>query len=170
MNTSKMVYHSYFNSIINYGLPFWGNSPHSITIFRMQKNIIRIMLGRKRRDSCRNLFREFEILPMASQYILSLMLFMIKNKNNFIANSEIHKINTRQQNNIHQPLVNLSKFQKGINCLGTKVYNNLPQYIKGMSSDITSFEVQLKKFLYLHSFYSLQEYFCYKSVINQTVI
>jgi hypothetical protein len=25
--TLKIVYYSYFNSIINYGLPFWGNSP-----------------------------------------------------------------------------------------------------------------------------------------------
>jgi hypothetical protein len=136
----------------------------------MQKNIIRIMLGRRRRDSCKHLFRELEILPQASQYILSLMLFMIKNKNKFIVNSEIHKINTRQQKSLHHPLVNLRKFQKGINCLGTKVCNNLPQYIKDISSDIKSFEVQLRQFLYLHSFYSLQEYFCYKSVINQTVI
>jgi hypothetical protein len=27
VNTLKTVYHSYFNSIINYDLPFWGNSP-----------------------------------------------------------------------------------------------------------------------------------------------
>jgi hypothetical protein len=49
LNTLKTVYHSYFNSITNYGLPFWGNSPHSIKIFRMQKNAIRIMLGCKKR-------------------------------------------------------------------------------------------------------------------------
>jgi hypothetical protein len=36
LNTLKTAYHSYFNSIINYGLPFWGNSPHSIIIFRME--------------------------------------------------------------------------------------------------------------------------------------
>jgi hypothetical protein len=75
------VYHSYFNSIINYGLPFWGNSPQNLKIFRIQKSIIRIMLERRRRDSCRNLFRELEILPLASQYILSLMLFVAKNRN-----------------------------------------------------------------------------------------
>ena len=91
------------------------------------------------------------------------MLFVIKNRNKFIVNSEIHRINTRQQNNLHQPLVNLSKYQKGVYCLGTKVYNNLPQHIKDISSDTKSFEVQLKQFLYLHSFYSLQEYFGYKS-------
>jgi hypothetical protein len=81
INTLKMVYHSYFNSIINYGLPFWGNSAQVIKIFIMQKNIIRIMLGHRRWDSCRILFRELEILPLTSQYILSLMLFVAKNRN-----------------------------------------------------------------------------------------
>jgi hypothetical protein len=37
LNTLRMVYYSYFNSVINYGLIFWGNSQHSITIFRLQK-------------------------------------------------------------------------------------------------------------------------------------
>jgi hypothetical protein len=92
VNTLKTVYHSYLNSIINDGLPFWGNSPHSIKIFRMQRNAIRIMLGCKKRVSCRNLFRKLEILPLASQYILSVMLFVVKNKNEFIVNSEIFMV------------------------------------------------------------------------------
>ena len=163
LSTLKMVYHSYFNSIINYGIPFWGNSPLSIKIFRMQKNIIRIMLGCRRRDSCRKLFKKLEILPLASQYILSLMLFVAKNRSEFTVNSEIHRKNTRQQKNLHLPLVNLRMYQKGIYYSGTKVYNNLPQHIKDVSSDIKMFEVLLKQFLLLHSFYSLQEYFCYKS-------
>ena len=45
LNTLRIVYYSSFNSVVNYGSPFWGNSPHSIQIFRMQKNIIRIVLG-----------------------------------------------------------------------------------------------------------------------------
>ena len=44
-NTLKTIYYSYFNTIMSYGLPFWGNSPHSIKIFRMQKRIIRIMIS-----------------------------------------------------------------------------------------------------------------------------
>jgi DNA modification methylase len=35
----KIVYYSNFNSIINYGLPFWDTSPHRKKIFRMQKRI-----------------------------------------------------------------------------------------------------------------------------------
>jgi hypothetical protein len=91
------------------------------------------MLGCRRRDSCRCLFRELEILPLASQYIFSLMLFLAKNRNEFTVNSEIHGINTRQQNNLRQPLANLRKYQKGVYYLGTKFYNNLPPHIKDVS-------------------------------------
>jgi len=70
LNTLKTIYYSSFNAIISYGLPFWGNSSHTIQVFRIQKRIIRIMLGWKQRVSCRNLFRRLKILPLASQYIL----------------------------------------------------------------------------------------------------
>jgi hypothetical protein len=40
LETLKTVYHSTFNSVINYGLPFWGISPYSKKIFRMQKRIV----------------------------------------------------------------------------------------------------------------------------------
>jgi hypothetical protein len=68
-NTLKTVYYSYFNAIISYGLPFWGNSPHATKIFKMQKRIVRIMMGCNNRVSCRNFFKWLGILPLISQYI-----------------------------------------------------------------------------------------------------
>jgi hypothetical protein len=41
--TMKTVYYSCFNTIMSYGLFLWGNLPHSLKIFRMQKKIIRIV-------------------------------------------------------------------------------------------------------------------------------
>jgi hypothetical protein len=85
----------------------------------------------------------------------------------FTVNSEIYRINTgHQQNNLHKPSVNLKKYQKGIYYLGTKFYNNLPQHIKNAFGEIKKFEAQLKEFLHLHYFYSLQEYFSYKSPLR----
>lgn len=82
LNTLKAVYYSYFNSVvINYRLPFWGNSTHTIQIFRMQSNVVRSMLGCKRRVSCRNLFMKLIILLLASQYIFFLMHSLSKSKN-----------------------------------------------------------------------------------------
>jgi hypothetical protein len=56
LESPKMVYCAYFHSIMSYRLIFWGNSSHSSNIFKIQKTIIRIITGCRRRDSCRNLF------------------------------------------------------------------------------------------------------------------
>ena len=45
-------------------------------------------------------------------------------------NSEIHQINTRQHANLHQLSVNATKYQMGVHCIGVKVFNMLPFYIK----------------------------------------
>jgi len=114
LNTFKTIYYSYFNAIIRYVLPFWGNSLHAIKIFRMQKRIVRIMMGCKKRVSCRNLFRRLEILSFISQYILLLMFFVVKNKNMFILNSGNHTKSTRQFNNFYQPITNFTVYQMGV--------------------------------------------------------
>jgi len=108
INTLRMIYYYYFHSVMTYGLLFWGNSPDSIKIFRLQKKIVRIMTGCRSTDSCRKLFINLEILPLPSQYILSL-LFMLRNKNQFLVNSEIHHIDNRQHANFQQPSVNVTK-------------------------------------------------------------
>jgi hypothetical protein len=60
---------------------------------------------------------------------------MIKNKNQFIANLEIHSVNTRQHSNFHQPTLNLTKYQKVIYHSGVRVYSNLPPHIKDIYDD-----------------------------------
>jgi hypothetical protein len=144
---------------MTYGLLFCGNSPDSIKIFRLQKKIIRIMMRCRSKDSCRKLFFNLETATLPSHYILSLILFMIRNKNQFLVNSEIHHIDTRQQANFHQPSVNVAKYQKGVYHLGVKVFNMLPSYIKTEPENPNKFKVVLQKFLYENSFYSLDEYF-----------
>jgi len=143
---------------------FWGNSLDSIKIFRLQKKIIRIMMGCRSRDSCRKLFFNLEILPLPAQYILSLLLFMIRNKNHFLINSEIYHINTRQHANLHQPSVNVTKYQKAVYYLSVKVFNMLPPYIKTESDNPKKFKVVLQKFLHENSFYSLEECLNFKKV------
>jgi hypothetical protein len=131
LNTLKIIYCSYFNMMISYSLPFWGNLPHSIKRFRIQKKIIRIIMRCKSRTSCRNLSRRLEILPFVSQYIFSLMLFVVENKNLFILNSENHTTNTRKSNNFHQPITTLTMYQVAVYYMGSiKVFNNLSSYIK----------------------------------------
>jgi len=89
---------------MNYGLIFWGNSSYNNSIFKILKKIVRIIMGTGTRDSCTKLFKILNILPLQSQYILSLKLFVVNNKNKFKINSQIHSINTRNNsNNLFQP-------------------------------------------------------------------
>ena len=74
----RMVYFAYVHSIMSYGLILWGNQPHSEKIFKIQKKVIRIITNSRARDSCRELFKKLEILPLYSLYILSLSVFVIK--------------------------------------------------------------------------------------------
>jgi hypothetical protein len=124
------------------------------------------MMSCRRLASCRNLFKNLKILPLMSQFIFSITMFIIKHKHQFIVNSEIHNINTRQHLNLHQPAPNLTGFKHGIYYSGMKIYKKLPPpppHIKQLSNDPRIFELKLKNFLYLHSFYSLEEYFQHQS-------
>ena len=68
---------------------------------------------------------------------------MIRNRSQFLVNSEIHHINTRQHANFHQPSVNVAKYQKGVYYLGVKVFNVLPSDIKIEFSNPKKFKVVL---------------------------
>jgi hypothetical protein len=70
--------------------------------------------------------KQLRILPLQSQYILSLLIFVVNNKNLFYVNSEIHSINTRQNFNLYQPQANLTLYQKGAYYSGIKVFNKPP--------------------------------------------
>jgi len=150
-----MVYFSYFHSIMSYGITFWGNSYSRINIFRIQKRIIRIMTKSNKRDTCSPLFKKLGILPLPSQYIFSLLLFVVTNKNLFSLNSQIHSIYTRYSENLHLPQTGLTMVQKGVAYSGCKIYKHLPAHIKNTSNNIPLFKKLLKSLLFQYVFYSV---------------
>jgi len=100
----KVIYYAFFHSVMNYGIIFWGSSSHSSIIFRIQKKrAIRIMEGCRNSVLCRNLFKNLQILPLTSQNMLSLLMFVVQNKNIFLTNNENHNLDTRQRNSLHLP-------------------------------------------------------------------
>jgi hypothetical protein len=158
----RTIYFSYVHSVISYGIIFWGNSHFSTNIFKIKKRIIRSITNIGRRDSCRQLFKQLQILPLPSQYIFSLLVFVTKNRELFLTESEIHDINTRYNHNLHLPSTNLTLVQKGVLYSGSKVFNRLPLSIKAHSYDPKRFKTTLKNYLIEHAFYSLDEYYQYQ--------
>ncbi len=116
-------------------------------------------MGLGYRESCRESFKKLKILTLSSQYIFSLLLFVVDNRGCFVSNNEYHNINTRQKNVLHLPEVSQTIYQKGVHYSGKKIFNGLPRAIKDISSEPKKFKVALKHYLLTHSFYSLDDFF-----------
>jgi hypothetical protein len=133
--TQKLIYFAHLQSIMNYGIIFCAGSSYDNKVFILQKKIIRIIVNAKTRETCREIFKKLKILPFYSQYIYSLLLFVIDNKDVLNFNTDILKYTTRLHDNLHVPIINITRFKKGAYIMGIKIYNHLPQSIKILTSD-----------------------------------
>jgi hypothetical protein len=109
----------------------------------MQKRTIRIIMGHSNRESCSNLFKELNILPLMSQYIICLLTLLLllfimcslgpymarshvsnvsNNKEQYYAASEIHNTNTRHTSDINLPRAHLNIYQKGVYYSGIQIF------------------------------------------------
>jgi len=164
--TLRMVYFVHIHSIMSYGIILGGNQPYSGKIFKIQKRVIRIITNSRMRNLCRELFKKLEILPLYSQYIFSIPIFVIKNKHLFYTNNQTHSIHT----NLHPPTANLTKFQKAVHYTAIKTFNNLPHNNKDLAKEKVPLRNALKRFLLINSFYNSKEYFNYQRYSVENLI
>ena len=120
------------------------------------------MAAAQPRTSSKSLFKESKNLPVPCQYILSLMNFIINNQESFQTNSPIHNINTQNKHHLRRPNVKLLCFKKCTFYAGIKIFNYLPCSLKILKTGKTKLKVALKKYLYEHSFYPVDEFFMCK--------
>ena len=158
LSTLKMIYFAYFHTMIQYGIIFWGNSSESKKILLAQKDVIRIMTGSGRRASCKALFQKLGILTIPSQYISSLMEFLLQNQGMFTSNIEIHNINTRNNSKLHKPISNLTIYQRGVYNMCIRIFNKLPAHITNLVGSKRIFISTLRKYLADKSLYSVEEF------------
>src|SRR5215510_685716 len=118
---------------------------------------IRIMTGSKTRASCKPLFQSLGILTLTSQYILSLMKFVLQSQEKYTFNTEVHNINTRNKLKLHKPISNLTH-QRGVYYMSIKIFNKLPEYITDSIGNKRRFISRLKEYLVNKSLYSLEEF------------
>jgi len=155
----KLIYFANIQSIMSYGIIFWGASTTASKVFILQKKTLRIIYNIKPRDSCRKLFRDNQIMTFYSLYLYSLTLFVFNNKGLFDPNNTFHQYNTRTNKNLHLPSIHLMKYAKGPYVNGIKVFNHLPHTIKTLEHSPVKFKNALKNFFHQHPFYSIKEYF-----------
>ena len=75
-------------------------------------------------------------------------MFVVGNYEEFLTNSDIHSVYTRQKSHLHPPLPRLAKYQKGVHYMGE---------IQNLSHNKKHFNKALKNFYYsvhLEEFYN----------------
>ena len=73
------------------------------------------------------------------------------------SNTEVHNINTRNKLQLHQPINNLTLYQRGVYYMSIKIFNKLPEHITDSIRNKRRFIVRLKQYLINKSLYSLEE-------------
>jgi len=97
---------------------------------------------------------------LTSLYIFEVTCFIRKYCQSLEQNSEVHQYNTRGKLDIHVKLQKTEIYKKSVINMGTKVYNNLPKFLKEID-DYKVFKKELKLFLLLQTFYSVEEFVSY---------
>jgi hypothetical protein len=154
-----------FQSVLRYGIIFWGVECESIEVFKLQKKALRIIKDVKKYQSCRQIFEKYQILTLTSLYIFEVLCYLKKNKVYNICNYNICEYNTRGKQDLHVSSCKTAGFKKRVIIMSVAFYNRVPNKISELGS-LKSFKTGLKKFLLNHMFYSLQEFFNYEEKIN----
>jgi hypothetical protein len=94
------------------------------------------------------------LFPLASEFLLSLLSFVVDNRKRFTFWHTQYK--SRHKHYLNIPNANLTSYQKGAYYAGIKLFNALPSNIKSLNHYINEFKPALKDYRLLHSFYSVE--------------
>ena len=155
--TLKLFYFGQIQSIIAYGICFWGSSKRALGIFRMQKRIIRCIFNLHPRTSCGPYFNQFGVLTVPSLYFSSLVLFVKRNHHLFPVNSQQYTadmvIETRGRNDLRIPLHRSTFYERGPYYRAIKAYRLLPNSIR-LLEGVHCFKKQVTRWLLDRCLYS----------------
>ncbi|XP_052752361.1 uncharacterized protein LOC128200988 [Galleria mellonella] len=154
--TAKLVYFSYFHSIMSYGILLWGKAADINTIFVLQKRAIRSIYGMGSRESLRQCFKDSNILTVTSQYIYENIMYTRKNLASFKKLKDCTSRNLRNINKLILPKCRLHKISNSFygNCI--RFYNKLPESALNLTE--RQFKSYIKQFLCKKAYYRIDEF------------
>jgi hypothetical protein len=156
------AYYGLVESVLRYGIIFWANSTNKYIIFKAQKQCIRAMFGIQSSESCKPLFKKYNILTVPSLYILEVAVFVKSNPHNFPRISDYVKRNRRDNNRLCIHPSKTTLLHKSIICMAPLIYNNIPKNIKQLNT--LQFKKTMKKLLTAKCYYNLNDFLNDKSL------
>jgi hypothetical protein len=102
-----------------------------------KKRVIRIISGVGRLSSCRQLFKELDLLPLPCMYIFELVCYIKSHFGEVDQNSVVHNHNTCQKLNLHVQFCRTNVVKNGIMNMGIRLYNRIPNKIREVKKNET---------------------------------
>lgn len=122
-DTLKILYYTNFDSVLRYGIIFWGGSSGIQSVFVVQKRVSRTICKMMFRDPCRGKLKNMNIPTVYALYIYECLIFVLKNLDEF-NNGAKHNCNTRTNDSIY-PRHELFLLEKGPHFMGIGFFNKL---------------------------------------------
>jgi Reverse transcriptase (RNA-dependent DNA polymerase) len=170
----KTIYYAYAQSQILYSIVIWGASPHLKKVFIAQKRVLRAMAGLRywrsncALDTCRPLFKKYEILTVFSLYILECMKFLTKHPEKFRRKTDVTncispktKAAKRKQciSDIYVEIEDhLDILNQNPIVMIARIFNALPINIK-LIEEPKQFLCKIREIVYKYQFYDMNEFF-----------
>ncbi|CAK1595268.1 unnamed protein product [Parnassius mnemosyne] len=155
------AYHGYVSSVLSYGILLWGNSVDIKKVFRVQKKCVRAIYGAWCTDSCKPLFKKYNILTLPCLYIKEVCLFVKQHPEHFEKHIDVSKRNVapRNKHKLYLPQCRLELHKRNSYVNAIKVYNKLPNSFKELP--LTMFKKKLTQWLKEKCFYDFKEFISY---------
>jgi len=159
----RQMYFAYTQSQVLYSIVIWGASPAMQNVFVAQKRVLRAMAGKRYwksltpLDSCRPLFKQYEILPVFSLYMLECVKFVNKYPEKFERNCDIHNYGTRNRAKLNVRPSTLKLSDENPSVMMVKLFNHLPNHVKSIK-DVNVFAKTAKKLFLYYLFYDVNDY------------
>jgi exonuclease III len=173
-NLLRQVYFAYVQSHILYSIVIWGGSPHLERVSVAQKRVLRAMAGVRfhwnpdQVDSCRPLFKKYNILPVFSIYILECAKFVKKYPEKFSLardnqNSRVYNTRNRVVHDcdLYVKQATLQMTAQDPNVMIARIFNHLPLALK-LEVCEKHFVSSVKNIVEEMLFYDKSEYFGHK--------
>lgn len=155
--TALSAYYGYVSSVLRYGLIIWGHSVDAQRALKVQKKCIRAICGADYLDHCKPLFKRLNILPLPSQYILEICMFVKKHPHLFPLHDKVlGKTRSRDACKLYVPSQRLKIFSNNVYCNAIRIFNKLPTRLKAMP--VNKFKYTLNRWLLQECFYSIKEF------------
>ncbi len=136
----------------------WGNCAQTKInrIFILQKYIIRILCNLKIRNSCRDAFKQLDIVTFPSLYIYETIVFCL-DKCSLVQGNDIHSHDTRSVTSYRIDYHRLELFKKLPSQAGIILFQKLPKKVQNLHNT-KLIKNELTNYLVSNSFYSVQEF------------